>query len=80
NNKLAHFGNQPTLDKKAAAILNISAPTNKSYEAIIKRYEMLARDNNWANQDGFTISLTAFYGLTCLGELLPSNQADGNKV
>ncbi|CAG8835851.1 35722_t:CDS:2, partial [Racocetra persica] len=71
------------------------SPTNKSYETIIKRYETLARDNNWTNQDGSSmanikklpdtisssrqISLTAFYGLAYLSEFLPSNQADGNK-
>ncbi|CAG8819240.1 1094_t:CDS:1, partial [Racocetra persica] len=37
--------------KKAASILNVSALVNKSYKAIIRHFEALARNNKWTNQD-----------------------------
>ncbi|RIB12587.1 hypothetical protein C2G38_2200213 [Gigaspora rosea] len=44
-NSLNFFDDQLSLDKQAAAILNIDTLVKKSYEAIIKRYENLAKDN-----------------------------------
>ncbi|CAG8725072.1 12745_t:CDS:1, partial [Cetraspora pellucida] len=46
------FGNHLTINSKAASILKITNPINKSYESIIKRYEILTTSNKWFNQNG----------------------------
>ncbi|CAG8573570.1 20998_t:CDS:2, partial [Racocetra persica] len=45
------FDNNTMLDKEATSILSISTPIKKSYESVIKRYELLATENKWLNKD-----------------------------
>ncbi|CAG8846229.1 29494_t:CDS:2, partial [Racocetra persica] len=52
------------LDKKATSILSVPAPVKKSYESIIRRYEALAMENKWLNQDGSTTQEIVMIGRT----------------
>src|SRR6185295_15235150 len=46
-----NYINELPLDEQAAAILGITPPKHRTYDAIIRRYEKLALENDWTNEN-----------------------------